>query len=60
MKRITLLSAVLISLLFSVILLAQDTINVAVGYGTLNEAIKTNGGNKVYKLQAGGWYGLNA
>jgi hypothetical protein len=54
--------------IFSVILLigisnisvAQvDTLTVDPGLGTLNAAIVANGGNVVYKLQAGMWYGLD-
>ena len=39
---------------------AQDTLVVDPGVGTLNAAIDANGGNKIYKLQAGQWYGLDA
>ncbi len=52
-------SIVIILLLFGGRLSAQE-IAVTPGYGTLNDAIAANGGNKTYKLQAGGWYGLNA
>ena len=39
---------------------SQDTIVVDPGMGTLNKAIDDNGGDVVYKLQAGKWYGLDA
>lgn len=39
---------------------AQDTLVVDPGVGTLNAAIAANGGSKIYKLQAGQWYGLDA
>jgi hypothetical protein len=60
MKRIVLLTSVIVMLLLNVKLVAQEVINVEPGYGTLNDAVKTNGGNKIYQLKAGGWYGLNA
>jgi len=59
MSRIVMFTIVIISLLFGGNLVAQE-ISVEPGYGTLNDAIAANGGNKVYKLQAGGWYGLSA
>ncbi|MEN8202313.1 MAG: T9SS type A sorting domain-containing protein [Bacteroidota bacterium] len=37
---------------------AQDILVVDPGDGTLNDAIDANGGNKIYQLQAGQWYGL--
>ncbi len=58
MKRIAMFVAVFIAF-FSVKIVSQ-VINVQPGYGTLNDAIATNGWNKTYVLQAGGWYGLNA
>jgi hypothetical protein len=60
MKKVLILNVALFLCLFCIDILAQDTIKVSPGYGTLNDAITANGGNKVYKLQAGGWYGLNA
>jgi hypothetical protein len=39
---------------------AQDTLVVTPGLGTLNAAITTHGDAKIYKLQAGQWYGLDA
>ncbi|MBE0675920.1 MAG: T9SS type A sorting domain-containing protein [Bacteroidales bacterium] len=36
---------------------AQDTITVTPGFGTLEAAIAENGGDVVYELQAGEWYG---
>ena len=52
----------LMSILFAVstVVTAQDILDVAPGIGTLNAAIKANGGNKVYRLKAGytGFYVL--
>ncbi len=59
MKRIVLLSAIMLSVFPCTTLFAQE-VNVAPGYGTLNDAVTTNGANKTYVLQAGKWYGLNA
>ena len=39
---------------------AQDTLMVDPGLGTLNAAILANGDAKIYKLEAGQWYGLDA
>ena len=39
---------------------AQEVLVVAPGSGTLNDAIDEHGGDKIYQLQAGGWYGLSA
>ncbi len=47
-------------MLFSILSFAQDTLVVEQGLGTLNDAITENGGDVVYKLTAGNWYGLNA
>jgi len=41
-------------------LIAQDTVTVAQGFGTLETAIAENGGDVVYKLTAGAWYGLTS
>jgi len=40
--------------------LAQDVLVVEPGTGTLNEAIETHGGDKIYQLKAGEWYQLSA
>ncbi len=37
---------------------AQDTLMVSPGEGTLNDAIDAYGSSKIYKLEAGQWYGL--
>jgi Secretion system C-terminal sorting domain len=50
---------VLLSFLLSYSLFAQTYLDVAPGYGTLNDAIKNNQGNVIYRLQAGGWYTLS-
>ena len=60
MKKIVTLIIIAGTLLFGTSLQAQDTLVVDPGMGTLNKAIKENGGNKIYKLQAGKWYGLDA
>ncbi len=41
-------------------IIAQDVLVVEPGLGTLNEAITANGGDKIYELTAGEWYGLDA
>lgn len=46
--------------LFSYSSMAQDVLVVEPGNGTLNAAVAANGGNKIYQLTAGEWYGLNA
>jgi hypothetical protein len=38
---------------------AADTLMVDPGNGTLNSAIDEHGGNKIYKLEAGKWYGID-
>lgn len=50
----------LISLMLSIIgsVKAQDILIVEPGLGTLNDAINTYGGDKIYQLTAGSWYGL--
>jgi hypothetical protein len=40
--------------------IAQDVLVVAPGLGTLNAAVAANGGDKIYELTAGEWYGLDA
>ncbi len=45
---------------FGITTMAQDTLVVTPGLGTLNAAITANGDAKIYKLQAGQWYGLDA
>jgi hypothetical protein len=47
-------------MLFSLLAFAQDTLVVEQGLGTLNAAIAEHGGDVIYKLTAGSWYGLNA
>lgn len=39
---------------------AQDVIVVDQGLGTLEDAIIANGGDKIYQLKAGQWYGLKS
>ncbi len=56
MKKI---STTLIFFLFCTTLFSQTYLDVDPGYGTLNDAISTNQGNVIYRLQAGGWYTLN-
>ncbi|NOR74340.1 MAG: T9SS type A sorting domain-containing protein [Draconibacterium sp.] len=59
MKRIFTLTA-FIALFLTSNLFAQDILVVEPGVGTLNAAIATNGGDKIYQLQAGKWYQLDA
>ncbi len=58
MKRIAIFLLAIVS--FCSVNVYSQVIQVQPGYGTLNDAITANGGNKTYQLQAGGWYGLNA
>ena len=47
-------------LLFSHFVMAQSVLVVEPGIGTLNQAIKTYGGTRIYQLKAGEWYQLSA
>jgi type IX secretion system substrate protein len=47
-------------ILLSLHVFAQEIIVVEPGLGTLNTAIATHGGDAVYQLTAGSWYGLDA
>jgi hypothetical protein len=40
--------------------MSQSVLVVEPGIGTLNQAIKTYGGTRIYQLKAGEWYQLNA
>jgi hypothetical protein len=60
MKKFYKLTFLLAALMISGSLIAQDTLDVAPGATTLNAAITANGGDKVYRLEAAGWYGLDA
>lgn len=57
MKRVTIL---LVIVLLSSYIRTQTVLEVAPGFGTLNDAIAANKGNVVYQLKAGQWYGLSA
>lgn len=59
MKKLTIMSIVIFFIICSSIITAQTVINVEPGVGTLNDAISQNG-SAIYKLKAGGWYGLSA
>ena len=59
MKKIFTLMAS-IAIFLSTSLLAQDVLIVEPGEGTLNDAVNTHGGSKIYQLKAGEWYGLTA
>ncbi len=50
----------LLAFLFIGNTIAQDVLVVEPGLGTLNAAIAANGGDKIYELTAGEWYGLDA
>jgi len=58
MKKVYLLT--LLAFLFMGMLQAQSVLVVTPGLGTLNDAVAANGGNKIYQLTAGEWYGLSA
>jgi hypothetical protein len=58
MKRKALFLLALVA--FCSVNLFSQVIDVTPGYGTLNAAIAASGGDKVYQLAAGGWYGLDA
>ena len=60
MKKIYTIALVAVCLLFVYSGRAQSIMVVDPGSGTLNAAIKANGGNKIYQLKAGEWYGLDA
>ena len=47
-------------ILTSAVVFAQEVIEVEQGLGTLNAAIDEHGGDVIYQLKAGNWYGLNA
>jgi hypothetical protein len=55
--KITLLFAFL---LCSLVGFSQTVLVVEPGVGTLNQAVATYGGTRIYQLKAGEWYGLNA
>ena len=59
MKKFTFLFLV-ISMMFCYAGSAQEVLVVEPGVGTLNDAITQYGGSKIYELQAGKWYQLNA
>ncbi len=59
MKKITKLSVVVAFLICSFTIFAQEVLVVAPGTGTLNAAIATHGGNRIYQLKAGKFYQLN-
>lgn len=52
--------AMLLALFAGGMVSAQDVLVVEPGSGTLNAAIAQNGGDKIYQLKAGEWYGLDA
>lgn len=58
MKTIRSLAIGLAVFLFSSVVSAQNIVNVAPGYGSLNDSISVHGAG-TYVLKAGGWYGLN-
>lgn len=61
MKQISKRSFIIsICLLLGSVVIAQDTVTVDQGLGTLETAISENGGDVVYKLTAGEWYGLQS
>jgi len=58
MKKRNYLLLLLVGLFVVSYLNAQEILVVAPGEGTLNDAIDQYGGDKIYELQAGAWYGL--
>ncbi|MGC8654826.1 MAG: hypothetical protein ACP5US_12640, partial [Candidatus Kryptoniota bacterium] len=52
------LAFLLLGLLVSSTLFAQTYLDVPPGNGTLNDSIAVHKGNVIYRLEAGGWYGL--
>jgi hypothetical protein len=60
MKNKFSISVVAVLLFFSLISHAQSVLVVEPGIGTLNAAVKTYGGTRIYQLKAGEWYGLDA
>uniref|UniRef100_UPI00321796E4 T9SS type A sorting domain-containing protein n=1 Tax=uncultured Draconibacterium sp. TaxID=1573823 RepID=UPI00321796E4 len=60
MKKIYSNVILFVLLLISSAVMSQTTLVVEPGLGTLNAAIEENGGNVIYELTAGKWYGLDA
>lgn len=60
MRKFTLFFMVVALFFSGVTTFAQSVLIVEPGVGTLNAAIKANGGNKIYQLKAGQWYQLDA
>ena len=60
MKNFTKLLMFIAAMLIGANLVAQEVLVVEPGVGTLNAAITANGGDKIYQLQAGEWYQLDA
>jgi hypothetical protein len=61
MRKLNFIGIIGIALLgLSNISFSQDTLTVTPGMGTLNAAVMANGSEKIYKLKAGQWYGLDA
>ena len=60
MKKFNSIKLLILGLLLGSTVIAQDILVVDPGVGTLNTAIATYGGDKIYQLQAGAWYGLDA
>ncbi len=59
MKRKLNFFPALLVLFFCMNVSSQDILIVEPGVGTLNAAIKANGGNKIYQLRAESWYQLD-
>jgi len=59
MRKFNTITLLIIGLIMGSTVLAQDILVVDPGQGTLNAAIDANGGDKIYQLQAGQWYGLD-
>lgn len=60
MKHFTRFIMLCALLLGTITMQAQDILEVDPGVGTLNTAIATHGGDKIYQLKAGAYYSLDA
>jgi len=60
MRKFNTIKLLILGLLLGSTVTAQEILVVDPGSGTLNTAIATHGGDRIYQLQAGQWYGLDA
>ena len=59
MRKFNAITLLILGMLLGSTVIAQDILVVDPGQGTLNAAIEANGGDKIYQLQAGQWYGID-